>query len=124
MRLKELREELGMTQKELGRMLDIAPNTISQYETGRREPDLGTLMRMAELLNVTVDYLLGRAPDESERPLVNGDRELTEYLDMLANRSECRMLFSLAKGATRADVEVAVKMIEALRAKERGDVDT
>lgn len=105
-------------------MLGVAPNTISQYESGKREPDIDTLMKIASILEVSVDNLLGNEEQAEARALVNGDRELTEYLDMLANRSECRMLFSLAKDATREDVEVAVRMIEALRAKERGDVDT
>ena len=41
--------------------------------------------------------------------------ELTEYLEVLRSRPECRMLFSLAKDATKADVEKAVAIIEALR---------
>lgn len=124
MRLKRLREERKITQKQLAAMLGVAPNTISQYESGKREPDIDTLMKIASILEVSVDNLLGNEEQAEARALVNGDRELTEYLDMLANRSECRMLFSLAKDATREDVEVAVRMIEALRAKERGDVDT
>ena len=44
-----------------------------------------------------------------------GDAELTEYLEVLRSRPECRMLFSLAKDATKADVEKAVAIIEALR---------
>ena len=43
------------------------------------------------------------------------DEELQEYLEELKNRSEMRMLFSLAKGATKEDVEKAVKIIEALK---------
>ena len=43
------------------------------------------------------------------------DQELTEYLEVLRSRPECRMLFSLAKDATKADVEKAVAIIEALR---------
>ena len=40
MRIKELREARGLLQKDLGRALDIAANTLSQYENGKREPDL------------------------------------------------------------------------------------
>lgn len=50
----------GMTQEELGRSLEKSKNNISQYETGKREPDLSTLTRLAELFQVTVDELLGR----------------------------------------------------------------
>ena len=50
--------------------------------------------------------------------LVNGDPELTAYLDSLRNRPELRLLFSVAKGATKADVEKTVAIIEALRKTE------
>ena len=45
------------------------------------------------------------------------DDELNEYLEELKNREDMRMLFSLAKGATKEDVMQAVKIIEALRDK-------
>ena len=51
---------------------------------------------------------------ESDK-LAEKDAELTEYLEVLRSRPECRMLFSLAKDATKADVEKAVAIIEALR---------
>ena len=44
--------------------------------------------------------------------------ELTEYLEMLRTRPECRMLFSLTKDATKEDVEKAVAIITALRSTE------
>lgn len=44
---------------------------------------------------------------------------MEEFLEMLKNRQECRMLFSLARNATRSDVERAVKIIEALREVEQ-----
>lgn len=49
---------------------------------------------------------------------VNNDPELTAYLEELRNRPEMRMLFSVAKGATKEDVEKAVAIIEALRKTE------
>lgn len=55
---------------------------------------------------------------QKEKPLVNDDEELTEYLEMLRTRPECRMFFSLAKGATKEDVEKAVAIVEALRKAE------
>lgn len=44
--------------------------------------------------------------------------ELTEYLEMLRTRPECRMLFSLTKDAAKEDVEKAVAIITALRSTE------
>lgn len=58
--LRSQRVRSGMTQEEVGRALEKSKNNISQYETGKREPDLTSLMRLAELFGVTVDELLGR----------------------------------------------------------------
>lgn len=62
-RLKTLRLSKDMTQEELGRLLGKTKNSISQYETGKREPDLETLMIISEYFNVTLDYLLGKTDD-------------------------------------------------------------
>lgn len=66
-------------------------------------------------------YLLNKekAPANAEA-YINDDPELTEYLEELKNRNEMRMLFKLAKNATKADVMRAVAIIEALR-KEDND---
>ena len=98
--------------KQLGDVLGVAESTISHYETGRRQLDNETLLRLGEYFGVPVGYLLGA---EEEKPLVNGDEELTEFLEMLKTRPECRMLFQLSKDATKEDVEKAVRIIEALR---------
>lgn len=70
---------------------------------------------IAEYLGVSAKLLL--TGEETEKPLINGDEELTEYVQMLKTRPECRMLFQLSKNATKEDVEAAVRIIEALRNK-------
>lgn len=59
-RLKELRMAKKVTQEELGQHLGFRDSTISQYESGSREPDYDTLLKIAEFFGVTTDYLLGR----------------------------------------------------------------
>lgn len=59
-RLKLLREDLGLTQKELASVLLISPSTIGMYEQNYRMPDSEMLIRIADLFKVSVDYLLGR----------------------------------------------------------------
>ena len=59
-RLKILRNEKGMTQSDLAKLLDISPSTIGMYEQGRRDPDTKTLKFLAEYFDVSIDYLLGR----------------------------------------------------------------
>lgn len=59
-RIREKRRAMGMTMKELGRLVGVSEGAISHYETGRREPDPEMLKRIADVLEVTTDYLLGR----------------------------------------------------------------
>ena len=58
-KLKELREEMGLTQKQLAERLGMNSVTYLHYEKGQREPPLGVLADMSKFFGVTVDYLLG-----------------------------------------------------------------
>lgn len=60
-RLKILRTEKKMLQKELAELMKVSPSTIGMYERGQRDPDTNTLKFLAEYFNVSVDYLLGRS---------------------------------------------------------------
>jgi len=57
--LKELRLELGLSQRKLGEILGVVNQTISFWEIGAREPDLDTLVEISKFFNVSTDYLLG-----------------------------------------------------------------
>ena len=74
------------------------------------------LTKISEYFGVSVDYLLGK--EQKEKPLVNDDEELTEYLEQLRTRPELKMMFQLTKDATKEDVEKAVKVIEAMLGKD------
>lgn len=58
-RIKELRQKNNLTLKELGQKVGMANNTLSQYETGKREPKLETWKKLADFFNVSVPYLQG-----------------------------------------------------------------
>jgi len=57
--LKELRSNCGLTQFQLAKILDISKSNISKYEAGSVEPNMDTLIRIANYFNVSVDYLFG-----------------------------------------------------------------
>lgn len=59
-RLKILRAETGLTQKEFASKIGMPITTYNGYETGKREPDIETMKTLADCFNVTLDYLLGR----------------------------------------------------------------
>lgn len=58
-RLKSLRNEKGLTQTELADMLSFGRTAIANYESGRNKPDPVVLSKLAEIFDVTTDYLIG-----------------------------------------------------------------
>lgn len=59
-KIKYLREEKGLTQQKLADILNINRVTLTGYEIGRRTPDVYMLKKIADFLEVTVDYLLDK----------------------------------------------------------------
>lgn len=70
-RLKAARKTKGMTQTDLGKLVNVTKGTVSSWETGVRCPSVETLIQLADLFACTTDYLLGRA--------VHGSEERTDY---------------------------------------------
>lgn len=58
-RLKELRDSLGLTQAEFGKSIGIAKSTYNNYETGIRDPKSDFWIAVAQKYGVTIDYLMG-----------------------------------------------------------------
>jgi transcriptional regulator with XRE-family HTH domain len=59
MKLKELRDENNISQKEIADFLKVKQNTYSQYETGKRQLSIDTLIKLAKFYKVSTDYILG-----------------------------------------------------------------
>jgi len=76
-RLKNLREKHGYLQKFVADKLGVRSNTLSGYENGSRSPDPEMLVKLAELYDVTTDYLLGK----SDSPNLNQDEETEKILN-------------------------------------------
>lgn len=62
-RIKELRTEKGLTLIEMSNQLGIGKATINNYELGRSEPNISTLIKLAEYFDVSIDYLVGRSDE-------------------------------------------------------------
>jgi len=90
-RLRTAREKRDLSQGELATRARLQPSAISHFETGARKPSFDNLRRLADALNVTTDYLLGRVTEfealagadrmyrDIDR-LTTGDREFTEII--------------------------------------------
>ncbi len=57
-KLKELRKEKNLSQRELGKVFNVCNQTISFWESGSREPDLDTLVKISRFFEVSIDSLL------------------------------------------------------------------
>lgn len=66
-RLKELRIAHGLTQKDLGKAIDVGRTTISEYESGKIAPKQEGLLRIANHFNVSIDYLTGVSNEPATR---------------------------------------------------------
>lgn len=113
--LKLLRAEKNFSQKQLAEMLNVAQNTVSNWENGTREPDNSTLLELSVIFDCSVDYLLGKTDERNHD--ITMDDETAEILETLHKRPEMKALFSTTKKATKDDVEKAMKIIEALKDK-------
>lgn len=60
-RIKELREHNEYTQKQMAEKLGIATVTYVKYERAENEPNYNTLLKLSDIFNVSVDYILGRS---------------------------------------------------------------
>ena len=67
-RIKSLREEYGLTQKELADFLGVTPKAISFYELEQRSPSWDMVVQLADKFNVTTDYLLGKTDARKSEP--------------------------------------------------------
>lgn len=66
MRLKDLREDNDVKQKQLAEYLNIKQNTYSQYENGKREIPIEMLWKLADFYNTSIDYIIGRTENPNK----------------------------------------------------------
>ena len=68
MRIKDLREDRDLTQKEIADYLHIRQNTYSQYENGKRQLPIEVLIALAGYYQTSTDYLLGLTDEKTPYP--------------------------------------------------------
>lgn len=59
-RLRSAREQAGLSQSEVGRRIGKSQNTVNEYESGKAKPPIGVLRQLADLYDVSLDYLAAR----------------------------------------------------------------
>ena len=80
--LIKLRKERGLTNEDMGKVIGVAKSTYNHWEIGRSEPDIKTLIKLADFFCVTVDYLIGapvKANANTGEILDAEEKELIKY---------------------------------------------
>lgn len=87
-RLREARTRAGYSQKEVSIILKVAAPTVSQWESGLKNPTQKNLVKLADLYGVTTDYLLGK--DIKKEPATNGklSPKTQELIDKLSQMDQ------------------------------------
>lgn len=88
--LQELRKDRGWVQADLAKMINVSKSAIGSYESGLSEPSFCNLVKLAEIFNVNIDYLLGHTREAiswtdmgSEIKLEFGSIQLTTIKESL-----------------------------------------
>jgi transcriptional regulator with XRE-family HTH domain len=111
-RLRELRRAKKITQKELARILKISESAVGMYERDEREPSFELTKKIADVFDVTTDYLLGR----SDTIYTKDEEEFIEDIDLpIETLMEKYKLTIDGEPATKDEIENIIAFIRALR---------
>ena len=91
-KLKELRKQANKTQEELAQILNTTQTTYSKYELEMHEPNIDTLIKLANFYNVTIDYLIGRENTNDIGYLSDAERELLNNFKKLKPLNQIKIL--------------------------------
>ena len=86
-RIRELREDRDLRQSDLAKETGIDQRTISNYETGKSNPDSYALIKLAEYFGVSIDYLVGRTKRDffGKEDKIRFIEEIKQELEELKN---------------------------------------
>jgi len=109
-RMKSLRKQRGLSQRDLAQALKVSYSTVAAWESGTRFPSVETQEDIADYFNVTLDYLYGR----DEGSVYYFDPEVAQYAEFLRSNPEYKVLFDASRKVSREDIDFVRKMIEKL----------
>jgi transcriptional regulator with XRE-family HTH domain len=128
-RLKQIRLERGLRQEDIGQVVRVGKSTVSQWESGIHVPSLGTVAKIADYLDVTTDYLLGRADHpqgRAHRLKVNDGLDVDDQAtpkkgNPLDRLKGIRGALRADKNLTEEDVQEILDFIEWRKQKKRSE---
>lgn len=96
-RIKTLREFYRYSQKEMAELIGISQPYYFKFEKGNGEPNLETLVKIADILKTTTDFLLGRDKNEVEKGVVSTEMYEALILGQQEINKKIQILFDLQK---------------------------
>jgi len=105
-RLKELRTTRKLTQNRLAELLNVKPRVYSRWETGDAVPHFDTIVRLADLLGVTLDEMAGRS-DAPPQPVIRNPElnRLYKKVDQLSDEDQSALVVVLDSLVKRSRVD-------------------
>lgn len=91
-RLRKLREEMGLYQKDLADKLHITRATIASYETGKSSPSLDVVIKYADFFNCTTDYILCRTDERDLKITEDENAEFIHNKDLVIQEAAMELL--------------------------------
>ena len=123
-RIRQTLADRGKKQKDLAALFHVTPSTVSQWLRNETLMDVETLGKIADFLNVSTDYLLGR--QNEARMLVDRmkaaselDPEFWEIWQAWAKEEKLRIAFTLMKEARPETLDMMLRIIKAIETEER-----
>lgn len=108
-RLKYFLERDDMTQYDLAKKLHVSPQSVTNWITAVKTPRIDTVDAMCKIFRCDRSAFSKDVSDD--------DLETREFLQSLKDRSEMRMLFKSADGATKEQIEAIVNLLESMKGK-------
>lgn len=79
-RIAAVRKQMGLSQEEFSELVNMSRRTVAAWESGDRTPSFSTLSDVADRLNVSVDFLLGRTNEQNKKQPAVQDGELLDNI--------------------------------------------
>jgi transcriptional regulator with XRE-family HTH domain len=101
--IKALRIEKGISQASLGLQIGLTQQAIARWEKGETEPDSDMLNKLANIFDVSVDFLLGRTDERQNNNISNTENDWPP---------EAKVLFREVKKLTPEQIELVTKLVK------------
>lgn len=117
-KVKELREQKGLTQSELGRVLNVKKSTVSKYENGSLDLNSTTIATLCDYFNVSANYLLNINEENLPRNNSINNINTEQYIVSKNTEPVLKEIFKRTSGMSKPQLEKILKIIEVFHDEE------